>query len=51
MRDVLVLAGKIHHTAFVVRAGWFFVRRLLKLNKLHLNGDERAGGEGVVGKT
>ena len=37
---------KLHHAAFVVRP----VRRLLQLNKLHLHGDERAGGRGAWGR-
>ena len=51
VREVLVLAGKLHHAAYVVRPGRYFVRRLLQLNKLHLSGDERAGGGGAWGKT
>lgn len=44
----LVLARKLHHVACLVRPGRCFVRRSLHLNRLHLNGDERAGqGRGV----
>ena len=43
---VLVLAGKLHHVAYVIklhhvayviRPGRYFVRRLMQLSKLHLN--------------
>ena len=46
VREVLVLAGKLHHAAYVIRPGRYFVRRLLQLSKLHLNGQARKG-EGV----
>ena len=49
VREVLVLAGKLHHVSFVVRPGRYFVRRLLWLSKLHLDGVERAGGGGGGG--
>ena len=47
MREILVLTGKLHNAAFVVRPGRYFVRRLLQLNKLHFKGDERSGGWGA----
>jgi len=47
---VLVLAGKLHHAAFVIRPGRYFVRRLLQLTGLHLNGAERAGGGDTWGR-
>ena len=40
VREVLVIAGKLHHAAYVTRPGRYFVRRLLQLSKLHLNGQE-----------
>ena len=46
VKEVLVLAGKLHHASFVIRPGRYFVRRLLQLSNLHLNGAERAGGGG-----
>ena len=49
VREVLVLAGKLHHASFVIRPGRYFVRRLLRLSNLHLSGTERAGG-GSVGQ-
>ena len=48
--EVLVLAGKLHHVADVIRPGFYFVRRLLQLCKLHLNGQEKRGGKGMLGK-
>ena len=50
VREVLVLAGKLHHVAYVIRPGRYFVRRLLQLSKLHLNGQEKRGGGGAWGK-
>ena len=44
VREVLVLAGKLHRASFVIRPGRYVVRRLLQLFYLHLNGAERAGG-------
>ena len=46
VKEVLVLAGKLHHASFVIRPGRYFVRRLLQLSNLHLDGGERAGGGG-----
>ena len=43
VRKVLVLAEKLHHAAYVIRPGRYFVRRLLQLSGLHLNGQERRG--------
>ena len=43
VREVLVLAGKLHHVAYMVRPGRYF-RRYLQLSKLHLNGLEKRGG-------
>lgn len=54
-------AGKLHHAACVVRPGQYFVRRLLQLIGLHLNGgigrrrllvredEEKGGAEHVFG--
>ena len=50
VREVLVLAGKLHHAAFVIRPGRYFVHRLLQLAGLHLNGMERAGGGDAWGR-
>ena len=49
VKEVLVLAGKLHHASFVIRPGRYFVRRLLQLSNLHLSGAERArrGGRGA----
>ena len=46
VKEVLVLAGKLHHASFVIRSGRYSVRRLLQLINLHLNEAERAGGVG-----
>ena len=50
VREVLVLAGKLRHVAYVIRPGPYFVRGLLKLIKLHLNGQENRGGGGGWGR-
>ena len=34
VREVLVLAGKLHHAAYVIRPGRYFVQQLLQLSKL-----------------
>ena len=47
-REVLVLAGKMYHVAYVIRPVKYSVRRLLQLSNLHLNGQEKRGGEGGV---
>ena len=44
VREVLVLTGKLHHAAYVIRPGRNFVRWLLQLSRLHQNGQERRGG-------
>ena len=46
VREVLVSAGKLHHAAYVITPGRYFVRRLLQLSKLHLYGQERRVGSG-----
>ena len=46
VREVPVLAGKLHRAAFVVRPGRCFVRRLLQLNV-----DEKGRGWKDMGKT
>ena len=51
IQDVLVLAGKLHYVAYVVRPGRYFVRRLLQLSTLHLNRQEKREGQGVWGKS
>eukprot|EP00752_Nemacystus_decipiens_P006636 g5966.t1 len=43
VEEVLSLAGKLHHAAYVIRPARYFVRRLLQLTHLHLDGSERAG--------
>ena len=42
--EVLVLAAKLHHAAYVIRPGRYFVRRLLHLSR---EGGGRVSGEGV----
>ena len=49
-REVLALAGKLPHVAYVIRPGSDFVRRLLQLNKLPLNGHEKTEGRRSVGE-
>ena len=44
VKEVLVQAGKLHRASFVIRRGRYFVRQLLQLPNLPLNGVERAGG-------
>ena len=46
VREVLVLAGKLHHVAYVIRPGRYFVRRFLQLSKLHMKGQEKRRGGG-----
>ena len=46
-RAVLVLAGKLHHVARMVRPGQYFVQRRLQLSKQHLNGQTKWGGRGL----
>ena len=43
VREVSSLAGKLHHVAYVVRPGRYFVRWLLRLANLHLTGKSREG--------
>lgn len=46
VKEFLVLSGKLHYSALVVRPGRYFVRRLLQLCRLHLNENEvRRRGE------
>ena len=46
-----MLAGKLHHMAYVIRPGRYFVCQLLHLSKLHLNGQDNLWGAGDgVGK-
>eukprot|EP00752_Nemacystus_decipiens_P007888 g7048.t1 len=47
--EVLSLAGKLHHAAFVIRPARYYVRRLLQLSNLHLSGSEKAGSGEVWG--
>ena len=51
VREVLVLAGKLHHVAYVIGTGRYFVLRLLQPSKLHLNGQEKQEGEGAWGRS
>ena len=46
VREVLVLAGKLNHVVYVIRPGWYFVRRLLQLSTLHFDRQEKRGREG-----
>ena len=46
VREVLVLAGKLHHVACVIRPERYFVRRLLQLSELHLDGQDKRGEGG-----
>ena len=50
VREVLSLAGKLHHAAYVVRPGRYFVHRLLRLANLHLTGEELRGGGDAWGR-
>ena len=40
------MAGKLYHVVYVIRPRTYFVRRLLQLSKLHLNGQDNRSGEG-----
>ena len=51
VNEVLALAGKLHHAAFMVRAGWYIACRLLQLSGLRLNGEEPAGGSDALVRT
>ena len=50
VREVLVLAGKLHHAAYVIRRGTYFVHLLLQLSGLHLNGQEKRGRGSAWGR-
>lgn len=50
VREVLMLAGKLHHASYVVRPGRYFFYRLLLLSVLYL-GEELAVGGGAWGRT
>ena len=50
VREVLVLAGKLHHVAYVIRPGRYFVQRLFQLSKIHLNQHYKRRGGRHVGK-
>lgn len=45
-----MIAGKLHHAAFVVRPRRYFVCRLLQLAGLHLGGAKRARGGDTWGR-
>ena len=51
VREVLVLAGKLHHVAYVIRPARSFIRRLLQLRKLPLDGLETREKEGAWGRS
>ena len=48
--EVLVVAGKLHPGASIIRPGWCFVRRCLQLSGLPLNGERLAGGGDALGR-
>lgn len=50
MREVPVLARKLHHPTYMVRPGRCFVRRLLQLGGRRLNGEKLARGGSVKGR-
>ena len=50
VREVLVLAGKLHHVVYVIKPGRYFVRRLLQRGELHLNGREKKWGGRAWGR-
>ena len=50
VREALSIAGKLHHAAYVVRQGRYFVHRLLRLANLHLTGEELRGGGDAWGR-
>lgn len=51
LKEVLVLAGKLHRaTKDVIPPGRYFVRWLLQLSGLHLNGEELVSGGDAWGK-
>lgn len=49
VREVLLLAGKLHHAVYKVWPGRFFVHRLLWLADLHLTEVKLRGGGGDWG--
>ena len=46
VREGLVVAEKLHDASFVIRPGRYFIRSLLQVSNLHIDGAERAGGGG-----
>ena len=48
VREVLLLAGKLHTAAYVIRPGGYIVRRLPQLS--NLNGQEKVEGGERKGK-
>ena len=50
VREVLVVVGKLHHAAYVIRRGTYFVHLLLQLSGLHLNGQEKRGRGSAWGR-
>ena len=46
VKEVLVLAGKLHHASFVLRPGRYLGRRLRQLSNLQGNVAEQARGGG-----
>ena len=51
VKEVIMLARKLHLAAYVVRPERYSVRRLLELIELRLNGRGWAGGGGTWGIT
>ena len=51
VQEVLPLARKLHHAAYVVRPGRYFVHKLLRLANLHLTGEDSRGGGDAWGQT
>lgn len=47
--DILVLAGKLHHAAYVAGPGRYFVQRLLQLSTAASQVGRRRGGGGGHG--
>lgn len=46
VKEVLLLAGQLHHASFVIRHKRYFVRRLLQLYNMRLKRAELARGGG-----
>lgn len=44
VREVLMLAGKLHDEAHGLGPGWYFERWLLQPSKLHVNGQYKGEG-------